>query len=246
MTKRAYRALLYDLDGTLIDSTRDIRESVNHTLARFGRPALPLETVADYIGDGVAVLILRALVGRRVSPSGLARKNAEPRLDDLVRELPKGTDAGLLEEAVRVFRSHYGEHLLDHTTAYDGALETLRTFKERGMSQAVVTNKPAAFSETIVEGLGMSSYVDAVVGGDSTPLKKPAPDPVLAALALLAVAPEHALMVGDREGDVLAGRRAGCGTCRIRYDGSPESGEPRADLHIDDLRRLVDLVSPAR
>ena len=145
---RAFEHVVFDLDGTLVDSRLDLSAAVNHVLRTFGLPELPLETVCQYIGQGARVLVQRAL--------GPAHE-------------------GRLDEGLEVFLTYYGTHLLDHTVAYDGIPETLAALADAGVVLSVLTNKPAAMSRAILDGLRLLSHFAAVVGGDSLPLRKPDP-----------------------------------------------------------------------
>ncbi|HWN81482.1 MAG TPA: HAD-IA family hydrolase [Candidatus Udaeobacter sp.] len=184
----AIDALIYDLDGTLIDSQLDLAHSVNAALADAGRPPKPVAQVASYVGDGVAVMLERAF------------EDATP--VELMR-------------ALAVYRAHYRAHCLDHTRLYPGVRSTLEHFRHK--RQAVVSNKPADFSRLIVAGLGLSEVLPVVIGGDTAGALKPDPAPVRAALAALGVGPHQAVMVGDGLTDLEAGRRAGLRTCAATY-----------------------------
>src|SRR5258708_26395621 len=142
-------AILFALDGTLIDSKKDLADSVHHIQKKYGRPPSPEDEIARFIGDGVDKLVERA-IGRR-GP----------------REL---------EEAVNLFKAHYRAHALDTTSVYVGVREALEHFKSKKM--AVVTNKPVRISKRILQGLGLAPYLPVVLGGDSLSRKKPHPQRV--------------------------------------------------------------------
>ena len=186
-------ALIYDLDGTLIDSRLDIANAVNVALTDAGRPTKPVELIGTYIGDGIDQMLSRAF--DHPPPAVLAR-------------------------ALTALRAHYRRHCLEHTRLYPGVLATLEHFRDKG--QAVVSNKPEDFTRIIVTGLGLDPFFPVVLGGDSTPSLKPDPTPVLAALAKLGVTAARAVMVGDGLPDLEAGRRAGLRTCAVTYGlGNP-------------------------
>jgi phosphoglycolate phosphatase len=183
--------LLFDLDGTLVDSRADLVASVNLMLGDFGRAPLPSELVAGMVGEGARKLVERALS----AALGVAAS------DDAVAD-------GLAS-----FRRHYAAHLLDSTRPYPSVAETLCHFAET--PKAVVTNKPLDFTEAILEGLGLRGHFAAVLGGECLPERKPSGAPLLEALRRCGVAgpPSGGLMVGDSAVDILSGKAAGVPTC---------------------------------
>jgi phosphoglycolate phosphatase len=182
------RLVVFDLDGTLVDSLDDLVSAVNHALAHHRLPTLPPEEVRGYVGDGATKLVLRSL-GERV--------------DLLPRVLP-------------TFMDRYRLHLLDGTRPYPGVAETLpRLARERML--AVLTNKPTDMTERILSGLSLAPHFRAVRGGDSLPTKKPDPAGLRSILSELSVSPEETLMVGDSRNAVLAGRGAGTATCGVAW-----------------------------
>lgn len=187
---RPYDLYLFDLDGTLVDSREDLTAAVNAARVALGLSPLPLATVSSYVGEGVGKLMERALGAQH---------------------------ADLLERATELFRAHYGEHLVDHTRAYAGAAELLRTLRERGARVAVVTNKPERFARLILQRLELWAFVEALVGGDTLPQRKPDPGPLLHACEQLGVAPARALMVGDSPIDAAAARSANVAMCAVTY-----------------------------
>jgi phosphoglycolate phosphatase len=207
-------ALVYDLDGTLIDSAADLAISVNAALRAAGRPPRPAAEVIRAIGDGLEKLLERSF------------ETDDPRV---------------ITEAIAAFRTHYRAHCLDHTRLYPGVLETLDHFREK--RQAVVSNKPESFTRQIIGGLGLGTQIRVVVGGDSAAALKPDPAPVRAALEQLAVEPGRAVMVGDGITDIEAGRRAGLRTCAVTYGlGDPKvlagAGPDHLLARFDELRDL--------
>ncbi|MBI5368229.1 MAG: HAD-IA family hydrolase [Planctomycetes bacterium] len=196
----AFAAVLFDLDGTLIDSRADIAAAVNHTLVALGRAELPLERVQSYIGDGVRVLMERAFAD---------------------------ADAALIDRAIAVWRPWYLEHCLDGTRLYPGVRELLDALT--GLPLGVVSNKPAAPSERILAGLGVRDRFGAVLGGDSAPTRKPDPGPLLLAAEQLGCGARRGavLMVGDSRNDVEAARRAGFASCGVLW-GIGSAAEVRA------------------
>jgi len=183
----AVEALLFDLDGTLIDSARDLANSIRSLQRRLGRPESTDAEVAAFIGDGVVKLVSRALPG------------------------VEGPD---LRQAIDFFKGHYRRHCLETTRPYRGVREILGHFRHKKL--AVVTNKPVRISRQILDSLGLLSCFSYVLGGDSLRFKKPEPEPVRFVLSHLRISnPRQAVLVGDGVNDVLAGRGAGCYTCGI-------------------------------
>lgn len=219
---RRAEVFVFDLDGTLVDSSRDIARSANFARGRFGLPRLPDTVITGYVGDGVAKLLDRAL-GHEGTPPTPERH----------------------AEAMAVFADHYGRHLLDDTRLYPGALDVLRRFG--AFPLALATNKPRAFTDAILEGLHIAGAFARVVAGDEAPARKPDPAHLAAALSGLDVAPERVVMVGDSPNDVLAARAYGAVAVGCTY-GLVDGGRVRAaepDLIIDSIGELAGLF-PAR
>jgi len=213
------RALVFDLDGTLIDSKKDLALSVNANLKAIGRAELPEDLVASYVGSGAPILIGRALGG---SP-----------------------DSQQLQGALKYFLSHYEEHKLDHTRAYPGIREAL--CKLEGTPMAVLTNKPANASVRILEGLGLASFFKVIYGGNSFATKKPDPQGARAVLRDLQVAAEESAMVGDSEVDVQTARNAGMISAIVNFGfGSHDREKYPADVYLDRMEELVPLVASAQ
>lgn len=178
-------ALLFDLDGTLVDSKRDIAEALNSALAGVNRERLPVEGIVPMVGDGARVLVTRAL--------GL-----------------DAADVSLVERTLSLFQQAYAERPCVHTTLRSGAAEAIAI----DLPRAVVTNKPRQLSMLVLEGLGIAHAFSVVYAGGDGPLK-PAPDGVRVVAKRLGVSVEHAWLIGDGPQDVLAGRAAGCFTIAV-------------------------------
>ena len=209
-------ALLFDLDGTLIDSQRDIANAVHELQRRYDREPSPDAEVARFIGDGVAALVERA-IGERPAPE--------------------------LAEAVAFFKAHYRAHALDHTYVYPGVYDTLAALSDKKL--AVVTNKPVRISRHILTRLGLIRFFPVVIGGDSVQKKKPHPEGLLAALEQLGMRrPERALMVGDSAQDVLAARAAGMRSCGIESNiGDPAlMRRARPDITVPSMPDLMRVI----
>jgi len=216
--------LLFDLDGTLVNSRADLVTSVNLTLAELHREPLAADMVASFVGEGVSKLIERALSASFKHP---------PAADEV-------------EAGVDIFRRHYGLHLLDETRPYSEVAETLTYF--HALPMAVITNKPAAFILAILDGLGLREHFKAVLGGDHLPERKPHPAPLLEAARLCQAQPDECLMIGDSRVDIMAGRAARMRTCGFTggFRGRAELEEAGADFLIErfgELREVIRIVS---
>jgi phosphoglycolate phosphatase len=193
------RLLVFDLDGTLIDSGDDLCASVNATLHHFGRPPLPQAVISTYIGDGAAKLVSRSL--------------GEP------------LDAAFLDRAITFFLDYYREHKLDRTYVYAGVFPSLDSLLEQApdRSMAVLTNKPIGPSVAICEGLGLSRYFFQIYGGNSFVTKKPDPEGLLALMEEAGARPEETLMIGDSHVDILTAKNAGAWSMGCTYGLSPQT-----------------------
>jgi phosphoglycolate phosphatase len=192
------RLLVFDLDGTLIDSGDDLCASVNAMLAHFGREALPQSVISTYIGDGAARLVGRAL--------------GEP------------NDPAFLDSALTYFLNYYREHKLDHTYVYPGVFPALDIVRPQ-RSMAVLTNKPINPSIAICEALGLSPYFFRILGGNSFSTKKPDPEGLRALMQEANVRPEETLMIGDSDVDVMTARNAGTWSIGCTFGLSPHTLE---------------------
>lgn len=205
------RALIFDLDGTLIDSKLDLALSVNATLAELGRDALSHEQIASYVGQGAPTLIARALGGSAGE-----------------EECRKGLE---------FFIRYYSAHKLDNTKVYPGVREGLEALA--GMPMAVLTNKPVRVSRDIIAGLGLGDYFRAVYGGNSFERKKPNPAGVETILREFGAAPDQVMLVGDSQIDVQTARNSGTWACGVTYGfGRDSLDQFPPDLLIDSLADL--------
>jgi phosphoglycolate phosphatase len=209
------RALIFDLDGTLIDSKNDLIRSVNAMLVEMGREPLHEDTISGYIGHGAPQLIGRAL--------------------------GNGATEEQREQALKFFLAHYEQHKLDSTVAYPGVVGALEEL--RGFSMAVLTNKPVRVSKRILEGLGLADYFGAVYGGNSFETKKPDPLGVRKILAEFGAAAGEAMLIGDSEVDVQTARNAGMLAVTVNYGfGTHDRAAYPADIYLDRLTELVTLL----
>jgi phosphoglycolate phosphatase len=208
--------LIFDLDGTLIDSKRDLADSVNATRAWKGLGPLEDEIVSSYVGSGAPVLIRRAL--------------------------PDSSDAEL-EQALRYFLDYYREHMLDATTLYPGVREALDRLHGAGIPMAILTNKPVGFSERLVQRIGLGTHFFRIYGGNSFEEKKPHPKGIELLVAEIGAGRERTVMIGDSSVDVRTARNAGVKACGVSWGFQPETfAEAPPDFIIDDLGVLAEMV----
>jgi phosphoglycolate phosphatase len=213
------RALIFDLDGTLIDSKRDLIRSVNAMLLEMGREHLHEDIISGYIGHGAPKLVRRALGGD-----------------------PSDRDC---DRALQFFLAHYNKHKLDSTCAYPGVLDALKDLANYPM--AILTNKPVRVSVRILEGLGLAKYFRAVYGGNSFETKKPDPLGAQTILREFAAAPNEALLIGDSEVDVQTARNAGTLAAAVNYGfGVHDRAAHPADIYLEQLTDLVPLIGGRR
>jgi len=205
-------AILFDLDGTLVDSRADLATAVNLVRGDFGLAPLPMVQVVGYVGDGVRTLLARALA-----------------------DLPSAD----LAEAVARMRTHYLAHLLDETLPYPGVAEGLARLAAAGFALGVVTNKPEEPARRICAALGLAPPLAVIVGGDTCPTLKPSPEPVRHALELLGADPEAGWFVGDNHTDLEAGAAVGLRTCFCRFGFGRAAGQT-ADFAADHFAELTD------
>jgi phosphoglycolate phosphatase len=222
--KYSVHALIFDLDGTLIDSKLDLIHSVNAMLAEMGREKLSDEVISSYIGHGAPKLVSRAL-------GGVAKE------DELARGLS-------------YFLDHYEEHKLDNTCLYPETAETLAKLSERKIAMAVLTNKPVKVSVRILEALGTAKYFQAIYGGNSFETKKPDPQGAKAILDELCVNAADAMMIGDSEVDIQTARNADMIATAVNFGfGIHDRAQHPADIYLDrmsDLLGVIDTPHSAR
>ena len=209
MMKRA-RCILFDLDGTLVDSLPDIALAVNRMRESFALPPLPEATISGLVGSGIATLVRRATAGEKVEP----------------------------DTALRRTRDFYQAHPVEKSRAYPGVPEGLRRLRECGFRLGVVTNKPREIAEAVLCKLDLMATLEAVVGDDGRHELKPAPDGCLRLLTQFDAVPEESWMVGDHWTDLEAGRRAGMRRALARW-GVGDPREETWDFAAADFRTLT-------
>jgi phosphoglycolate phosphatase len=206
------RVLIFDLDGTLVDSALDLALSINAMLKSMGRDPLEHMRIFGYIGNGAPMLVRKSL--------------------------SEGASEMDVSDGLAYFLGYYRAHVLDNTVAYPGVREGLAMMD--GWAMAVLTNKPVRFSEAILQGLGLAKYFRYVYGGDSFEKKKPDPMGVEILLRDLGATPEEAMMVGDSDVDVRTARNAGIWSCRVTYGlGTAGLKEHPPDITVDSLVELA-------
>ena len=209
--------LIFDLDGTLIDSKLDLVHSVNAARGLMNLPPISEGLVSSYVGSGAPVLMRRAL-GPEYSD------------DDVQR-------------ALEYFLGYYRDHMLDNTKLYRGVKDALDRLHHASAKMAVLTNKPVRFSRAIVEGLGLGSHFFRIYGGNSFDQKKPHPIGIETLLEESGAARERTIMVGDSGVDVRTARNAKVKACGVSYGFQPESFEKDPpDFVVDDMSQLADYV----
>lgn len=211
--------VLFDLDGTLLDSVPDLALAVDRTLAALARPLAGEASVRDWVGNGAQMLVKRALAyGGHDEP-----------------------DDALFEQAFALFLQHYGQCCAEQSQLYPGVREYLNFLQESQVDMGLVTNKPISFTETLLDEFDLRRYFSVVLGGDSLVEKKPHPLPLLHAMTARSVAAEQTLMVGDSRSDIKAAQAAGCRVVAVTYGYN--HGEPVSlylpDIIVDDLMQLT-------
>ncbi len=216
------RLIVFDLDGTLIDSAPDLVKAVNYALTKLDKPTHSQATIQQWIGNGADVLVKRALLNNWH-----------------VGEIPDD-----FEDAFELFKTYYAEHDWVHSRLYDGVLETLQTLKNDGFKLACITNKTARFTNPLMETAGLAPYFDFIASGDTFAEMKPNPLPLLETAKLLNVVPENAWMIGDSINDISAGKRAGFKTIAVSYGyaGQHSMADLNADYTVNAILEIVDLI----
>jgi phosphoglycolate phosphatase len=207
------KLIIFDLDGTLVDSSVDITNALNYALEPYLLQRLTVDDTIKLVGEGITRLIEKAMGDR---------------------------DAAVVDSATERFLQHYTQHILDNTIYYPGVKETLE--KLGRFKKAVISNKKENLSRMILEGLHLLQYFDVVIGSDSAPEKKPSPIPVLKALSDLHIEPASAVIVGDSNYDIDAGKAASVTTIAVTYGYKPREVIAHADYLIDRMTDLVPLI----
>lgn len=203
------KAVVIDLDGTLLNTAPDLAEAANRMLAEMQRPSVPIEVIMTYIGNGVERLIKRVLTGEMY---------AEP-------------DAALMAKAKPIYERHYLECVSLYSRPFPGVVEGLDALKQAGYRLACITNKAAKFTLPLLKDTGLHDYFELILSGDSLPRTKPDPLPLLHACEQFGVTPDQLLLIGDSMNDAQAARAAGCHIFCVPYGYN--HGEPVESLDLD-------------
>ena len=220
-----FEALIFDLDGTLIDSAPDVCASVNRALAGMGRRELALEETKDMVGWGGRVLMERALA-----------KTGEAGTEDEI------------DRALEGFLSTYAAHPAEHTIVFPGALQALEGFRDAGVKMAICTNKPTATTPPVLQAMGLDGFFDVISCGDAVPHKKPDGRHVKLVVEQLGATLETTAMIGDSENDISAAIDAGIKSVAVTFGYAhvplEELGADALIDHFDDLPRMLRKISP--
>jgi phosphoglycolate phosphatase len=217
--------IVFDLDGTLVDSAPDLAFAVDAMLARLGQPPRGLKEVRAWIGNGVSMLVKRALMGE-MQPQGEPERFAE---------------------GLSLFTEIYAAHLCERGGLFPGVLEGLGELKRQGYRLAVLTNKHSRFTLPLLEQLGVAAYMDFIGCGDQFDKHKPDPEPLLKTAERFGLRPAQCLMIGDSANDVRAARAAGYGVLVVSYGyrDAPRAGDLGADGVIHSIAELPELLKQA-
>ena len=218
------KVILFDLDGTLINSAPDLALAVNHMLQSLNRNTFNEEIIDMWVGNGANMLVRRALSGQSVIDESL--------------------DPSLVENALKIFLDVYGKNLCNATVTYSNVPATLFSLKEKNYRLAIVTNKPFAFVDPILDGLGLNDLFDLILGGDSLPEKKPSSMPFLHVSKTLNVDVNECVMVGDSKNDILAANACGMESVGVTYgyNYGEDIGVYHPDIIINDFAELLEIL----
>ncbi|KWT91001.1 HAD family hydrolase [Candidatus Magnetominusculus xianensis] len=214
----AIELVIFDLDGTLVDSIADIAGAVNHALCKIGSNTLSLDEVRRLVGSGVEHLLLRAAGIDNIDDHDIVKK-------DILKSH---------------FLSHYTEHIADKSRPYDNVIKTLDTLS--GIKKAVASNKLESLSRRLLDKLSMLKYFDAVYGYDSCHERKPSPVPLIKLMEVLGTGISQTIIIGDSGTDIEAGRAAGIKTIAVSYGYRSVDSLKDADYIIDDLSEIIPII----
>jgi len=217
------QVILFDLDGTLIDSAPDLALAINHMLTTLGRETFSDDLIRSWVGNGAQVIVKRGLSGKA--------------------DFDDDIDPALFEKALAIFLTFYAENLCVDTVTYPNVRSSLKILKAQGYRLVIVTNKPFDFIDPILVGLQLTGLFELCLGGDSLPERKPSPLPLLHVCELLSVTPEQCVMVGDSKNDILAANAANMQSIGLTYgyNYGEDIGEHQPDLVCSDF---ADIVAP--
>lgn len=211
--------IIFDLDGTLIDSRKDIAHCVNWTLRDMELPEINHDVIYSHVGHGVRDLMQGA-----------------------IQEAHGEEAERVYDKALALFDHYYSRHLLDHTRLFGGMDEVLVAFREKSM--AVITNKPQKYTDPIMAGLAINGYFGAILGREAAQESKPHPAPIFKVMEQMPANKERTVVIGDTEVDIEAGKRAGVLTCGVLFGfGKPEEvRQAKPDFIVEDTRELLQIL----
>jgi phosphoglycolate phosphatase len=207
------KLIIFDLDGTLVDSSVDLTNALNYAIEPCSLEKLTVAQTKALVGEGITKLLENLLGPEHLS---------------------------LHADILSRFMDYYSSHLIDHTTPYPGVTETLDGLRD--YKKAVISNKYEALSRELLQGLGLLQHFDAVLGSDSTEEKKPSPQPLLRVMQMLACSPQETVIIGDSNFDIEAGQAAGTTTCAVTYGYRAASFLMDADLMIDTFPEILGIL----
>lgn len=215
------QVILFDLDGTLIDSAPDLALAINHMLTTLGRDTFSDDLIRSWVGNGAQVIVKRGLCGKA--------------------DYDENIDSELFEKALDIFLTFYAKNLCVDTVLYKNVRSTLKILKAQGYRLVIVTNKPFDFIEPILVGLELTGLFELSLGGDSLPERKPSPLPLLHVCEKLGVSVEQCVMVGDSKNDILAANAANMQSIGLTYgyNYGEDIGEHKPDVVFEDFADII-------
>ena len=219
------KAVLFDLDGTLIDSAPDLALAINHMLTSIGREEISPAIIRSWVGNGASILVQRGLSGQT--------------------DIDENLDSELLEKSLAIFLDFYANNLCVDTVTYPHVRSSLKILKAKGYQLAIVTNKPYDFIQPILDGLELNGLFELLVGGDTLEKRKPDPLPLHYACEKLGVTVEQCVMVGDSKNDVLAANAANMQSIGLSYgyNYGEDINEHNPDISFDDFADIIATLS---
>ena len=208
--------IIFDLDGTLIDSAPDLTTSINYMLKKLGKETFLEKEVRNWLGDGAQMLVKRAL--------------------------QQDNNEKTFKNALEIFLNHYEKNFCINTKLYPNVLQTLQKLKDKGYILAIVTNKPYKFVNPILDKLNILEYFSCVLGGDSLPTKKPAPEPLLEVCKHFGISTDKALMIGDSKNDIISAKDAGIESIALTYgyNFDEDISKYNPNKIIDNISKILD------
>ncbi|HYP68255.1 MAG TPA: phosphoglycolate phosphatase [Thiobacillaceae bacterium] len=203
------KAVVIDLDGTLLDTAPDLAHAAELMMAELGMPCPSLATIRTYIGNGVSRLVKRVLTGQM---------DTEP-------------ETALFDRALPIYHKHYGKHVADQSRPFAGVVEGLEAMKAAGLRLVCITNKAAQFTHPLLKATGLHGYFDLILSGDALPRRKPDPLPLQHTCETFGIQPHELLLIGDSLNDTQAARAAGCAVFCVPYGYN--RGRPVTELDLD-------------